>query len=99
MAQIALVRRAHDHLMLRSTATSLFEDTALQDGPAVVDFAGIKFAGHSFAQEYLACKSRHRHNVTEVNMSDGVEKMFGIAERSKPRTPQLKRIVPIVMKV
>ena len=99
MTQISLLGRAHDHLMLRSTASGLFEDAAFQDGPVVVDFAGIKFAGRAFAQEYLACKSRHRHNVTEVNMSDGVERMFRIAERSKPRTPALKRIVPIVMKV
>ena len=99
MAQIALARQDQDHLVLRSAACSLFEDAAFQSGHVVVDFEGIKFASRSFAQEYLACKSRHRHSVTEVNMSEDVERMFRAAGSSKPRAPPLKRTEPIVMKV
>ena len=99
MAQIALVDRNHDHLILRSAASSLFKDAAFQSGAVIVDFAGIEFASRSFVQEYLACKLRHRHDVTEANMSEDVEMMFRVVGRSKPRTPTLKRTEPIVMKV
>lgn len=99
MAQIALVDRNHDHLILRSAASSLFEDAAFQSGAVIVDFAGIKFASRSFVQEYLACKLRHRHDVTEANMSEDVEMMFRVVGRSKPKAPPLKRTEPIVMKV
>lgn len=99
MAQIALVDRNHDHLVLRSAASSLFEDAAFQSGAVIVDFAGIKFASRPFVQEYLACKLRNRHDVTEVNMSEDVEMMFRVVRRSKPKAPPLKRIEPIVMNV
>ena len=99
MAQIRLAERVPDPLILRSVASSLFKDAAFQSGDVIVDFAGIKFASRSFAQEYLACKSRHRHDVTEVNMSEDVEMMFRVAGSTKPRAPPLKYTEPIVMKV
>ena len=101
MTQTVLAKQDHnhDHLLLRSAASSLFEDAAFQSGRVVVDFEGIEFISRSFAQEYLACKSRHRHDVTEANMSEDVERMLRAAGSSKPRAPPLKRTEPIVMKV
>lgn len=94
-----MLARADDHLMFRSTASDLFEDAMLQSGDVVVDFAGIKFVSRSFAQEYLARKSRHRHDVSEVNMAEDVESMFRVAGRSRPRVAPLVRTEHIVMNV
>ena len=99
MAQTVSAKRDHSHLVFRSAASTLFNDAAFQSGDVVVDFAGVKFASRSFAQEYLACKSKQRHGVTEINMPEDVKTMFGVARRPRRRMPPLRRTEPIVMRV
>lgn len=91
--------RIHECLALRPAASSLFKDAAFQNGDVVADFDGIRFVSRGFAQEYLACKSRQRHSVTEVNMPEVVEKMFEVVKNAKPRAPVLRHIKAITMKV
>lgn len=101
MAQTVPAKRDHSHLVFRSAASTLFDDAAFQSGDVVVDFAGVKFASQSFAQEYLECKckSKQRHGVTEINMPEGVKMMFGVAGRPRRKLPPLRRTEPIVMRV
>ena len=99
MAPIVPAKRIHSHLVFRSAASTLFDDAAFQSGDVVVDFAGVKFASRSFAQEYLACKSKQRHGVTEINMPEDVKMMFEIVGRPRRKVPPLRRTEPIVMKV
>lgn len=98
MNRIALVEEAGEHLALRSTASDLFDDAAVRRGDIVIDFAGVKSMGRSFAQKYIMCRSRHQHNVTEVNQSDDVRAMFRIAAHPKPKTPLIKGTKTIVLK-
>ena len=98
MSRIALAERVGEHLALRSTAADLFDDATVRRGDVVIDFAGVKSMGRSFAQEYIMCRSRHRRNVTEVNQSDEVRAMFRIVAHPKPKTPLIKGTKTIVLK-
>lgn len=100
MTRIALVKQVGAHLALRSAASGLFEDDTVRGSDVVVDFAGVRSMGRSFAQEYILCRSRHQYGVTEVNLSDDVRTMFRIVADPKPRpkTPLIKSTETIVIK-
>lgn len=100
MTRIELAKRAGMHLALRSTASGLFEDAAVRGRDVVVDFAGVRSMGRSFAQEYILCRSRHKYGVTEVNQSDDVRTMFRIVADPRPRhkKPLIKGTETIVIK-
>lgn len=100
MTRIPLAKRAGMHLALRSTASALFEDVAVRSSDVIIDFAGVRSMGRSFAQKYLLCRAKHPYSVTEVNQSDDIMTMFRIVAnpRPRPKRPLIKSTETLVIK-
>ena len=43
-----------------------------------MNFEGVEFMGRSFAQEYLNQKHIANYEITEINLSEDIKKMFNI---------------------
>ena len=88
-------------MAIRSLASDLFEDDAVRNNDIIVDFAGVKSMGRAFAHEYVVCRSKHKHDVSEVNQSDHVKTMFRIVLNPKPRPkkPLIMKAEPIVIDI
>ena len=88
-------------MAIRAFASELFEDEAVRNSDVIVDFAGVKSMGRAFAHEYVVCRSKHKHDVSEVNQSDHVKTMFRIVlnPKPRPRKPLIGKSKPIVIDI
>ena len=76
--EIFLEKRFGKNLGLRLNIEKLFKSIDKNTTRVIMNFEGVEFIGRSATQEYLNQKYIAHFEVIEKNMSEEVEKMFGI---------------------
>ena len=81
-AEIEIANLLSSKLILRSSVIDLFEKIEKTPEPEVViDFESVSFMNHSFAHEYLFQKNKSQKMISEIHLSDDVQKMLEITSR------------------
>ncbi|WP_295601116.1 hypothetical protein [uncultured Methanobrevibacter sp.] len=62
----------------RQKIEKLFKNINTNASKVIMNFEGVEFMGRSFAQEYLNQKHIANYEITEINLSEDIKKMFNI---------------------
>jgi hypothetical protein len=69
-------------LFIRQTAIDLFEKIkTLPEQEIIINFQNVNFSNRSFAHEYFTQKRKCSKTVSEICLSDDVEKMFDFVKK------------------
>jgi hypothetical protein len=80
--EIKIVNLLSSKVILRSSVIDLFEKIEkTPESEIVVDFESVYFMNHSFAHEYLVQKNKSQKTISEIHLSDDVQKMLEIVSR------------------
>ena len=60
----------------RQKIEKLFKNINTNASKVIMNFEGVEFMGRSFAQEYLNQKHIANYEITEINLSEDIKKMF-----------------------
>lgn len=83
--EIILEKEYNKKLGMGPTAKKIFQRIN-EESEVILNFENIEFMSRSFAQEYVFQKHNSKCNVTEINMSDSIEKLLEIVEEDFKRS-------------
>ena len=75
--EIILEYKCPKKLGMGPTAKRLFQEIN-KESDVILNFKNIEFMSRSFAQEYVFQKHNSKTNITEMNMSESIEKLLDI---------------------
>lgn len=77
--EILLEKEYNKKLGMGPTAKKIFKRIN-EESEVILNFENIEFMSRSFAQEYVSQKHYSKCNITEINMSDSIQKLLEIVD-------------------
>lgn len=74
--EVNLKNEISSDLGSRQKIEKLFKNINTNASKVIMNFEGVEFMGRSFAQEYLNQKHIANYEITEINLSEDIKKMF-----------------------
>lgn len=87
MKAILLIRELGKNLITRNSLQTIFNKIEKsKEKEITIDFKGVEFISRSSTDEYLKFKEETKKNLTEINQTNDVKKMFETVTKSREYT-------------